>query len=75
MSDDLIVTVDRDLCIGNGMCRALAPTAFAEDQGGQSIALNPSHQDRPALMEAASCCPVGAISLRERESGDAVDLT
>jgi ferredoxin len=58
------VRLDRDLCVGNGMCRLAAPRAFIEDEPtGLSLVSDPSAESPAALEEAAESCPVAAIEL------------
>lgn len=58
----IIARVDRDVCIGNAMCRALAPDVFKPTTGGQSMAVD-SPVDPETAQEAADNCPVAAIDI------------
>ncbi|KXK09024.1 MAG: hypothetical protein UZ21_OP11001000077 [Microgenomates bacterium OLB22] len=63
---DLVITVDRDLCIGAATCIAAAIKAFAIDEDQKSIVLNSAHEEkREHLLEAVRSCPTGAIKVRE----------
>jgi len=57
------VRVDRDLCVGNAMCRAMAPRAFVADSSGLSVVADPDAEGPAALWEAADNCPVEAIEI------------
>lgn len=57
------VAVDRSLCIGNGVCVALAPRAFALDDQMKAVVLDPAAEAEAALWEAAQACPTQAIYL------------
>jgi ferredoxin len=57
------VSVNQDLCVGNAMCRAIAPRAFTASPNGKSIVADPDAEDIEALAEAADTCPVAAIEI------------
>ena len=63
------VTVDTDLCIGNGDCVRIAPKAFRLDnERGVSVVLpGAGSVDRATLDEAAFNCPTRAITVTEAE--------
>lgn len=67
---NLTVAVDRETCIGNGVCVALAPAAFALDQSMKAVVLNPAGETYDTLFAAAESCPVQAIYLSS--DGEAV---
>ncbi|MPN38049.1 Ferredoxin [bioreactor metagenome] len=54
--------VDKDLCIGCGLCPSIAPEIFEMEDDGKAVALVAEISD-PAAQEAADSCPVGAILL------------
>lgn len=54
--------VDKDLCIGCGLCPSIAPEVFEMEDDGKAVALVAETSD-PAAQEAADACPVGAITL------------
>jgi ferredoxin len=68
------VTVDRDVCVGNAMCRAIAPGAFVETDEGQSEVGDPASATPDAIVEAAVSCPVGAIFLEDAATGEPVEV-
>ncbi len=54
------VIVNKDLCIGCGMCVSIAPSCFAFDDDGKAIAV--CEGEVPAEAEdAAANCPAQAI--------------
>lgn len=61
LKDVVTLGLDRDKCIGCGMCTQVCPHAvFAIREGKAQI------RDRDACMECGACarnCPVGAISV------------
>lgn len=74
MNARLRVTVDLDLCVGNAMCRAIAPEAFTETADGRSTASDPGSATSDAVMEAAASCPVAAIAVRNAETNELVEF-
>lgn len=68
MSDDISISIDRDVCIGAGQCALTAPGVFTQDDDGYSEVL-PGKEDGggdPLVREAARACPVSAITISER---------
>ncbi|WP_404815304.1 ferredoxin [Streptomyces thermolineatus] len=64
--------VDRERCIGAGMCALTAPEVFDQDPDDGRVLLlraEPSTARRAAARTAAGLCPSGAITLHEPESG------
>jgi ferredoxin len=60
------VTVDRDRCIGAGMCVLLAPDVFDQDQDEAVVVLldeSPPDSRRAAVEQAVERCPAGVIQL------------
>ncbi|MDI3421558.1 ferredoxin [Streptomyces luteolus] len=61
------VEVDRDRCMGAGMCALTAPGVFTQDDDGLSEVL-PGRADAggdPLVREAVRACPVGAVRVEE----------
>jgi ferredoxin len=67
------VSVDKAVCISNGLCVAIAPEVFDLDPEGVLMVLVEEGVDFPpdsavgrrSLSEAAASCPVGAIKVWE----------
>jgi ferredoxin len=62
--------VDREQCIGSGMCVALVPDRFVLP--GDAAELRPGAADSGpdgTLLDAADSCPVLAITVTERSTG------
>ncbi|HTZ45710.1 MAG TPA: ferredoxin [Jatrophihabitans sp.] len=59
------VTVDRDRCVGSGMCALTAPEVFDQDGVGLVMLLAPRPADVLAGMvrAAADLCPARAIAV------------
>lgn len=71
-STRLRVDVDRERCIGAGMCALTAPEVFDQDPDDGRVLLphaEPPTAHRAAARMAAGVCPSGAVTLREPEPG------
>ncbi|WP_459549186.1 ferredoxin [Nocardia sp. X0981] len=65
----IAVGVDRERCVGAGMCALLAPEVFDQDTAdGRVLLLDPAPPVvwRPAAREAAHSCPAAAIDILGR---------
>lgn len=65
------IEVDRELCSGFGSCIDTVPGVFQLDGSGIAALLVSESADS-AVLEAAGSCPMGAISVFDRESGELV---
>jgi ferredoxin len=61
------IEIDRSLCSGFGTCAELAPEIFELDAGG-TVSVRRGQSDDPAVLEAASSCPMAAITVRQEEA-------
>jgi ferredoxin len=61
------IIIDRSLCSGFGACAELAPEIFEVDDGGL-VALRLGASDDRAVLDAASACPMAAITVVEEEA-------
>lgn len=52
--------VDKDICIGCGLCNGMHPEAFELDDEGKAALVEGAEAE--AVEDAAANCPVGAIS-------------
>ncbi|WMX44599.1 ferredoxin [Streptomyces roseicoloratus] len=62
------VSVERERCIGAGMCAVTAPEVFDQDPGDGLVILldtDPTASRERAARTAAGVCPSGAITFRE----------
>lgn len=60
------VTIDRDGCIGCGMCAATCPDVFRiADDGLAEVYTEPTKDVEGAVHEAAESCPVEVIHVDE----------
>ncbi|CCH28755.1 ferredoxin [Actinosynnema sp. NPDC047251] len=56
--------VDRDTCVGSGMCVSIAPDHFRLD-AGTAEPVDGSVDPDDAVLEAAESCPMEAILVRD----------
>lgn len=62
------LSVDREKCIGSGMCSASAPDHF-DLTDGRAQPVHPELDADELVLEAAESCPVEAIRLVELSTG------
>ena len=55
------VKVDKEKCIGCGLCVSIAEKAFKLSNEGKAEVLAVSEEDKAKIQEAIDSCPVGAI--------------
>ncbi|WP_329432265.1 MULTISPECIES: ferredoxin [unclassified Streptomyces] len=61
------IRIDKDSCVGAGMCALTAPNVFTQDDDGFSELLE-GRDDGPGdplAREAARACPVRAITVTD----------
>jgi ferredoxin len=61
------VTVDRERCLGSGMCIVYAPGTFAHDAEAKAVVVNPSGDPLDAIRNAVEACPTSALHIDEGE--------
>jgi ferredoxin len=66
----LHVSVDHDLCVGNGTCLTIAPSVFKHNEYRQSEVIDAAGATESVILHAAANCPVGAIRVALAESGE-----
>ncbi|MFE0145511.1 ferredoxin [Nonomuraea sp. NPDC059007] len=61
------IILDKDKCIGGGMCVLSAPAVFDQDDDGIAVLLDPHPPaaGRAAVRAAAVVCPAAAITVEE----------
>jgi ferredoxin len=59
------VTVDRESCMGAGLCVLYAPGTFAHDETTKAVVLDPATDDLDTVRTAAGACPMAAITIDE----------
>lgn len=60
---DPAITIDRDLCMGSGMCIVYAPETFAHDDESKAVVVHPHGDPIEQIRTAADACPMGAIKV------------
>ena len=63
----LSIVIDRQLCMGSGVCIAYAPATFAHDEETKAVVRNPTGDAPADIRSAAEGCPMAAITLIEHE--------
>jgi ferredoxin len=70
--DGYTVTVDLNKCISVGPCAIAAPGVFdIRPEDGKAVISNPDGEDLDKVLEAARCCPILAIIIKN-EAGKQV---
>jgi ferredoxin len=57
------IVVDRELCMGSGMCIVYAPNTFAHDDETKAVVIDPTGDSIDAIRNAVQACPTSALSL------------
>jgi ferredoxin len=57
------VTVDRELCLGSGMCVVYAPGTFGHDDQAKAVVLEPATDPLDTVEIAVEACPTRALRL------------
>lgn len=59
--------VDKDTCIGCGLCVSICEEVFSMDDDGTAVAIDGeiSAEYQDSAVEAKDSCPVSAISIEE----------
>jgi ferredoxin len=70
MARKLRVWVDPNVCVGNAMCEAIAPSVFRLNKNRQSEVVDPAGDSVEKILEAAENCPVSAIRVEDAETGE-----
>ena len=69
-TEGLVIEIDRELCYGFGDCVGAEPDVFQLDDDEKAIVVDPNGAGRDDLVEAASNCPVNAITIRDASTGE-----
>ncbi|MCK9922978.1 ferredoxin [Frankia sp. AgPm24] len=56
------VVIDRELCLGSGMCLVYAPNTFAHDEQSKAVIVDPAGDSAEEIDTAVDACPVGALT-------------
>ncbi|MGY1743260.1 MULTISPECIES: ferredoxin [unclassified Blastococcus] len=66
----LAVAIDREACLGTGMCIVYAPQTFAHDDETKAVLQDPPHDAAADVAGAVEACPVGALALRHPSAAE-----
>ena len=58
-----MLDLDRDCCIGSGMCVVLAPSTFSQDEAAKVVLIDPDGDDLDTIRAAVEGCPTRALQL------------
>ena len=65
---NLMITVDRNLCIGTQQCVDVAEKTFTlDDEGVSSILMTADKEEEKSIIQAAQGCPMNAISIIDKD--------
>ncbi len=54
-------TIDREACLGCGICKMIYPELFQQDEENKALLKQMDPIDQSKVKEAQSMCPVDAI--------------
>jgi ferredoxin len=57
------VEIDRETCMGSGVCTVLAPATFDIDDEAKAFVANPTGDGLDQVQSAAAGCPTRAITV------------
>ncbi|MFI5279706.1 MAG: ferredoxin [Gemmatimonadales bacterium] len=69
---DLVIRIDRDLCVGFADCIKASADAFVLDDEGIVVFLKPEAVERDVLLEACDVCPVDALTVWDQSGAQIV---
>jgi ferredoxin len=61
------VVIDRDRCMGSGLCITYAPGTFEHDEEARAVLRTPTTDNLDEVRTAVEACPTGAIQLIAHE--------
>ncbi|MEA2020318.1 MAG: ferredoxin [Patescibacteria group bacterium] len=59
---DRKLKIDKELCIGCGLCTVIAGKTFELGEDGKAVIADPQGNSEDEIQEAINSCPVSAIS-------------
>jgi ferredoxin len=60
---DWEILIDRERCIGSGVCVVVAPATFTHDEHAKAIVLHSASDPFEAVQTAVTDCPTEALRL------------
>jgi ferredoxin len=70
-----VVQVDRDVCLGTGVCCFYAPATFDLDEEGRSFVVDQDGDPDEAVRNAVEACPTRALLITERAHSSVPPMT
>ncbi|HEU0103448.1 MAG TPA: ferredoxin [Mycobacteriales bacterium] len=67
------IDIDRDVCLGSGMCVTTAPALFALDELRQAVLVPGAVPTALLAVDGAQNCPVAAIAVYDPVTGERLD--
>lgn len=64
---EIYLEVNKEACIGCGACIGIDAEHFDFDEDGLSTVITNDNLDSKELQDAIEVCPVGAISIEEKD--------
>jgi ferredoxin len=58
------IEIDREVCMGSGVCSVYAPATFELDDEAKSTVVDPAGDPLERIRVAAEGCPTNAITIR-----------
>lgn len=68
--ENLKICVDRDECIGDGLCVSEAIETFVLDDDSKAVVLEESTDELENILEAARVCPLDIITVENKTTGE-----
>jgi ferredoxin len=65
----LSIFIDREACIGSGMCIMYASGTFAHDESAKVVLVDPAGDPEDSIRTAVEACPTAALKIRDDEQG------
>ena len=65
----LKICIDREQCIGDGLCVNEAPETFVLDDDQKAIVLEGPGDDLEYILAAAKSCPLDIIAVEDKATG------
>lgn len=63
---DWSIDIDRDRCIGSGVCMIYAPSTFTHDSEGKATLTDAPGDELESIRVAVEGCPTGALAIAQR---------
>ena len=63
MNEPLDIRIDRERCMGSGMCIVYAPGTFAHDATAKAVVVDPGGDPIESIRSAVEACPTSALRI------------